>query len=169
MATFIAGVAFSFAFYLVLSAGSGSMVAWSSGELLLAAVFSIMGGIMFMVASRAAGVRIRRGIFSPVRWAAFLAYAAGPFLRELAKANIDVAGRVITGRIRPGIVRISPGMKTDFGTFMLANSITLTPGTLSVDADGGDLYIHCINLKKARPSTGDICSSFPKWVRRFAE
>ena len=94
----------------------------------------------------------------------------------MAKANFDVAYRVITGKINPGIVRISPDLKTDIGITLLANSITLTPGTLSVDIDeeSNDLYIHWINvkeesLKKKPVDCKFICGSFPKWVRRIAE
>ena len=88
----------------------------------------------------------------------------------MAKANIDVAYRVITGKIKPGIVKISPGMKTDFGTMMVANGITLTPGTLSVDVDNKrNIYVHWIFVKSKEPKLEDICSSFPKWIRRIAE
>ena len=94
----------------------------------------------------------------------------------MAKANFDVAYRVITGKINPGIVKISPDLKTDLGITMLANSITLTPGTLSVDIDEdrNDLYIHWINVKKEAISKTPIdckwvCAKFDKWVRRIAE
>ena len=59
---------------------------------------------------------------------------------------------------------------------MLANSITLTPGTLSVDIDEdkNDLYIHWINvneevLKGKSVDCKYICGNFAKWVRRIAE
>lgn len=65
----------------------------------------------------------------------------------MAKANFDVAYRVITGKINPGIVKMSPGLKTDTALTFLANSITLTPGTLSVDTDDEkNLYVHWINV-----------------------
>jgi multicomponent Na+:H+ antiporter subunit E len=115
-------------------------------------------------------------MLNPVRWFIFLGYLIGPFFIALAKANLDVAYRVITGKIKPGIVRISPDLKTDFGITMLANSITLTPGTLSVDIDENtnDLFIHWINvdekaLEKKPVDCKYICGNFPKWVRRIAE
>jgi len=67
-------------------------------------------------------------LLNPVRWVLFVVYLIGPFFYSLAKANIDVAYRVITGKINPGIVKISPGLSTDLGVTMLANSITLTQG-----------------------------------------
>jgi len=89
----------------------------------------------------------------------------------LLQANLDVAGRVITGKVNPGIVRIKSGMKTNMGVMMLANSITLTPGTLTVDVDdaGNDLYIHWIDVKSTKPTVKDICGSFADWVRRIVE
>ncbi|PNX47524.1 MAG: cation:proton antiporter, partial [Thermoplasmata archaeon M11B2D] len=90
--------------------------------------------------------------------------------------NLDVAYRVITGRINPGIVKIHPDLKTDLGITMLANSITLTPGTLTVDIDEetNDLYVHWINVDKKALENKPveckyICGNFPKWVRRIAE
>ena len=113
---------------------------------------------------------------NPVRWFSFIAYLIGPFFIGMAKANIDIAYRVITGKINPGIVRISPKLKTDLGISLLANSITLTPGTLSVDIDEdtNDLYIHWINVKKEALKNKPvdckyICGNIPKWVRRVAE
>jgi multicomponent Na+:H+ antiporter subunit E len=106
----------------------------------------------------------------------FIVYVIGPFFYGMAKANFDVAYRVITGRINPGIVKISPGLRSDLGTTMLANSITLTPGTLSVDVDEdkNDLYIHWINVEKKaikeKPVECEkVCGSFAKWVRRITE
>jgi multicomponent Na+:H+ antiporter subunit E len=64
------------------------------------------------------------------------------------------------------------------GTLMLANSITLTPGTLTVDIDEetNDLYVHFINLAdetKAREflEAEEVFGLFncPAWVRRIAE
>ncbi len=93
----------------------------------------------------------------------------------MARANIDVAYRVITGRINPGIVKISPNLKTDLSLTLLANSITLTPGTLSVEVDEetNDLYVHWINvnrktLEKTPRDYKDICGEFPDWARRIA-
>ena len=110
-------------------------------------------------------------MLNPLRWVIFLIYLIGPFFWAMAKANIDVAYRVITGKINPGIVKISPRLKTDLGITLLADSITLTPGTLSVDIDekNNDLYIHWINVTTLKPTTHHICANFPQWIRRIAE
>mgnify|MGYP003876904265 FL=1 len=98
-------------------------------------------------------------------------YLIGPFFLAMARANLDVAWRVLTGRIRPGIVRFNPGLRTDLGRTVLANSITLTPGTLTVDVDDdtGDFYVHWINVKDEEPRPEDVCGPFPTWARRIAE
>ena len=64
---------------------------------------------------------------NPLRWFLFLYYVFVPFGVALFKANIDVAVRVITGKIRPGIVKITPDLKSDLARMILADSITLTP------------------------------------------
>jgi len=110
-------------------------------------------------------------MLNPFRWVIFLVYLIGPFFWAMAKANIDVAYRVITGKINPGIVKISAGLKTDLGITLLADSITLTPGTLSVDIDekNNDLYVHWINVTTLKPTTHHICANFPQWIRRITE
>lgn len=59
----------------------------------------------------------------------------GLFTRELVKSNLDVARRVVSPevRINPGIVEIKTRLKHPTYRLVLANSITLTPGTLTVD------------------------------------
>ena len=73
------------------------------------------------------------------------------FLYECIRANFDVAYRVIHPDlpIKPGIVKIKTGLKSDIALTFLANSITLTPGTMTVDIDrsNGILYIHWINVR----------------------
>lgn len=71
------------------------------------------------------------------------------FFWEMIKANIDVAYRVIHPRmpINPGVVLIKTDLTSDSGKLALANSITLTPGTLTMDVKGDSLLIHWINVK----------------------
>ena len=64
-------------------------------------------------------------------------------------ANIDVAYRVIHPKmpINPGIVVIKTVLKQDIAKMILANSITLTPGTFTLDIIDDILLIHWINVK----------------------
>jgi multicomponent Na+:H+ antiporter subunit E len=87
---------------------------------------------------------------SPTRLAWFVYYIA-VFLWECVKANIDVAYRVIHPAvpIRPGTVRVKTSLKSDIALTFLASSITLTPGTTTVDIDreAGMIYIHWLYVK----------------------
>lgn len=160
--------ALAFSLYLLLTAFTGPLGLWSLEELLGGA------GVAFLVALVAHRLLWERGgwrLLNPLRWVVFLVYLGGPFLWAMARANLDVAYRVITGRINPGIVRFNPGLKTDAGRTMLANSITLTPGTLTLDVDdaSGDFYVHWINVRAVDPKPEEICGPFPSWVKVIAE
>jgi len=86
-------------------------------------------------------------VFSPKRWVLFLFYIPY-FLYWCIRANLDVAYRVVHPDvpIRPGIVKVQTRLKSDLAKTFLANSITLTPGTLTVDIKGQDFYVHWINV-----------------------
>jgi multicomponent Na+:H+ antiporter subunit E len=172
MRAFIVTSILCFITYLTLTTGSGTLGVWSIEEIILGIILSLIVGIV----ARTIFVKKSFRMLNPIRWFTFLAYVVGPFFVAMAKANIDVAYRVITGKINPGIVKISPNLKTDLGITMLANSITLTPGTLSVDIDAekNDLYVHWINVNKKalgkKPvDCKHVCGNFPEWVRRIAE
>lgn len=97
------------------------------------------------------------------------------FLWECLKANIDVAYRVIHPNIpiKPGIVKVKTILKSNTALTLLANSITLTPGTMSVDVDKnkGFLYIHWINVKDAdiEIATKLIVKKFEDVLKRIFE
>ncbi len=72
------------------------------------------------------------------------------FLIELVKSNFDIAFRVLSPSlpINPGIITAKTTLKSKMGRLILANSITLTPGTFTVDIIDDDLFIHCVNVKE---------------------
>lgn len=88
------------------------------------------------------------------------------FIYYMILANLDVAYRVLHPAmpISPGIVRVKTELKSNFAKTILANSITLTPGTLTVDIKDEDLYIHWINVKSA-----DIEKATKFIVKRFED
>lgn len=110
---------------------------------------------------------------SPVRIFWFLVYIP-VFFYYVIVANIDVAYRVLHPKmpINPGIVKIKTNLKTDSGITALANSITLTPGTLTVDlTDDGFLYIHWINVKSTdtEETTKRISQRFEYFIAKIFE
>lgn len=114
---------------------------------LLVGVF-ICASVVFLTADFFP-VRFTR-LFDPKRYLWALYYIP-VFLWECIKANIDVAYRVVHPDlpIMPGIVKIKTELKSDLALTFLANTITLTPGTMCVDIDKdkGILYIHWIYVK----------------------
>jgi len=170
MAIIIVSFIFSFILYLLLTAGSGPVLLWSPAEIAAGIILSGITAGIVRVLFGGLGIKANCSFLNPVRWLEFAAYVCGPFLWSLTKANIDVVYRVLTGNIRPGIVKVRTGLKNDFGAAMLANSITLTPGTLSVDVDAGrNIYVHCLHLRSRHPKPEHVCGSFIKWVRRITE
>ena len=103
---------------------------------------------------------------NPVRYWYFCFIYVPVFLWECLKANLDVAYRVLSPHrpIRPGIVRVKTSLKSDAALTFLANSITLTPGTMTVDVDKeqGILYVHWIDVKD-----GDIDATMERVAGRF--
>jgi len=153
--------------YLLFTTASGAYILWSLDELIAGIILATIIGLVSFKRLVKRDLRMA----NPLRWILALAYFLGPFLFSMAKANLDVAYRVITGKIKPGIVKISPDLKTDLGITLFANSITLTPGTLSVDVDEetNELYVHWINVKELHPTSQQVAGSFEKWVKRIAE
>ena len=90
------------------------------------------------------------------------------FLWQLIKANLDVAFRVLHPKlpIEPGIVRVKTNLKSRLGRLLLANSITLTPGTITVDSDGGDFYVHWIKVEGVhdKERTKKIVAGFERFL-----
>jgi len=111
-------------------------------------------------------------IFHPVRLFWLIIYLP-VFAWYVVKSNLDVTYRVFHPEIpiRPGIVKVKTVLKTDIAKTFLANSITLTPGTLTVDFIGDNLYIHWINIISDDPEieTELIVSKFEKFLKRIFE
>ena len=111
---------------------------------------------------------------NPVRFGALIAYVF-IFLGELVKANLDVARRCFGGyrEVNPGIVKVPVELEGDYAQAMLANSITLTPGTITLDIAEQDgktwYYIHWIDVAETdREKAGKIIKGrLEKGIRRI--
>jgi multicomponent Na+:H+ antiporter subunit E len=111
-------------------------------------------------------------LLQPRRYFWFIIYLF-VFIWECIKANIDVAYRVLHPAmpIRPGIVKVKTTLKSDMAKMLLANSITMTPGTISVDIIDDYLYIHWIYIRSEDPEvyTPIITGAFEKYIKRIIE
>ena len=161
---------FCFLFWLLLT--------WSAAprELILGAV------IAAIVAAFAGRFFIHSSPFSlynPVRLVILVFYCVVIFLWEMIKANLSMAAIVLSPRLkdyRPGILRVPAADRpaSAYGLAMVANCITLTPGTITLDVAEDEegknyYYIHWINVTETdRVKAGQIIKgTMEKWIGRI--
>ena len=152
----------SFAFWLLLTFDV------SLPNLVVGAVASLVTALLFARYYLNKAFRL----LNPLRWFWLLVYIL-IFAWECIKANFDVAYRVLHPAmpIKPGIVKVELDLKTDFARTMLANSITMTPGTISVDIVGDDLYVHWVYVSSDDPAlySRKIAGRFEKYIKKIFE
>ncbi len=161
-------------FVFVLSFFMYLLLVWSGGgippfEFGIALVISTV--LALSVRSRSHARHFGLAGLNPIRWLGFVYFMFGPFMVAMVKSNIDVAIRIITGNINPGIVKVDTKLTGEMSKTLLANAITLTPGTLTVEVeeDTGVFYVHWINVTDKEPSGEAVYGSFGEWARRLAE
>ena len=95
-----------------------------------------------------------------MKWLALI----GLFLRELILSALRVAWLVVQPKphLHPAIIAYPLTVTTDAQITLLANMITLTPGTLSIDVsdDRRTLYIHAIDVTDREALIGSIAAGF---------
>ncbi len=112
----------------------------NTGNLILIFISALFVAALFSSAQSFPAVTPKKIIYS-------ILYVFYLFI-SIIKSNFDVARRVVQPVIplNPGIVRVRTRLKSAIGRMILANSITLTPGTLTVDIQGDHLFIHWIDI-----------------------
>jgi len=132
---------------------------------------SVVSGLCTLIFARYYFDSVKKFI-QPHRWFWFAVYLA-VFIWSCIIANLDVAYRVLHPAmpIKPGIVKVKTSLKSGFARTLLANSITMTPGTLTVDIIGEYLYIHWIYIRSEDPEiyTGMILGKFEKYIKKIVE
>jgi multicomponent Na+:H+ antiporter subunit E len=111
-------------------------------------------------------------LLQPQRYFWFFAYLI-IFIWECLKANIEVAYLVLHPAmpIKPGIVKIKTDLKTDIAKTTLANSITMTPGTITVDIIDDYIYVHWIYISTDNPEeySQKVSGRFEKYIKKIFE
>jgi energy-converting hydrogenase B subunit A len=85
---------------------------------------------------------------------------------EIIKAELDVATRVLNGKVEPVVFEIKTELKRPISQTILANSITLTPGTLSIDLDSENCIIKVATISPR--SAGDVIP-FEPYIKGMLE
>ena len=113
-----------------------------------------------------------RRIFNPMRLVRWIIYAPY-FLWKMIVANIEIALIVINPvlRIKPSIVKGSTILKSNEGKLLLTSSITLTPGTLSIDLKDEEVYIHRVKTDKTgeEETKEEVIHPFEKFIKGVTE
>ena len=145
MSTFVA----CFLFWILLT--------WPFGGTGTALLEELAAGVIVSLAAALFSARFiihdnAVGFLDPVKLWHLISNFFGIFLVELFKANVDMAKRCFGGckDVNPGIVKIPVDLRSEYGQAMLANSITLTPGTITMDVTEEEgqtyYYIHWIDV-----------------------
>ena len=135
----------------------------------LTAAFAVGAVVTAMTGSRLAvlaGVRL-----SPLAPLHLLRYLA-VFLFALVRANLDMARRVLSPSLplRPAVVEVETRLRSSLGRMLLANSITLTPGTLTIDVEDDRLLVHWIDCPPGTDlahATAAIAAGFERHIKGF--
>lgn len=116
---------------LVVGLGAGSIlfVVWLSNQMQIVDSESVPTGL-----------RLFR-VLAYIPWLAW----------EIVKANLDVARRILSPdpQISPRLIRVPASQESELAQVVYANSITLTPGTVSIDLQGGELLVHALHADAA--------------------
>ncbi|MGQ9477216.1 MAG: Na+/H+ antiporter subunit E [Candidatus Bipolaricaulia bacterium] len=156
----------------VLSFGFWVLLVWPLDwqEIFIGLFAALIAMILFGGMLR---VKELKKLLNPLRYLWGLYYILA-LIYYIIKANLDVAYRVLHPKmpILPGIVKVRTTLKNDIARTILANSITLTPGTLSVDlSDDGHYYVHWINVRAqdVEGASERIVGRFERILRRVFE
>ncbi len=143
-------------------------MSWSNAvqEMIVGAIVAvIVSGISYGFFTRNPGDMV-----NPKRWAYLLAYIPVYVWYEI-KSHLNVAYRILNpASMEPSIVELPTELRSDVGLTTLANSITMTPGTLTVDIDEEEpkLFIHWISAGgKTEPEDAyeHIGWPFERWIK----
>jgi multicomponent Na+:H+ antiporter subunit E len=157
--------------YLVLTGVLFLLWVLLSGS--LAAEELIAGMVVAIVAAMATSrIELFNGIklelYAPVALVKYLVH----FVVALVRANLDMARRVLTPALplHPEIVEVQTQLQSDLGRLLLANSITLTPGTLTIDVKDNRLLVHWVDSRAGtnlEQATRAIAAGFEHNIKGF--
>lgn len=137
-----------------------------TGEITLPAF--VMGVILGLIIIRLFGKRTLQVLKLNVRHFWPLIQLFFIFCYELFVANLTVLVKVLSPKldIKPGIIKVPIDVEGPFWITTLANMITLTPGTLTVEVspDNRFFYVHCLNIDNEANIIASIKDSFEKKI-----
>lgn len=129
------------------------------GVVICSALFAFICGFLGHSIRRELAIYRRLPLYGRYLWL---------LLKEIVQANLGVCRLILTRKevAEPVLVRIPTDLKTETARVILANSITLTPGTITVSLTERELLVHCLDKSLAG---GMADSDFVKLLRQIEE
>lgn len=111
----------------------------------------VISGAVFFFICKFMGYSLRKELNLYRKAPIFLQYCF-VLLKEIILANLTVCRMVLTRKevVEPVLVHVATTLKTDTAKTLLANAITLTPGTITVSVTGQKLLVHCLDKTLAQ-------------------
>lgn len=122
---------------------------WSGHYTPLLLIFGVVSCVFVLLVARPMGLLDEEGV--PFHLLLRLITYIPWLVWEIIKANIDVALKIVNPSlpISPRLIRVRASQCTDLGRVIYANSITLTPGTVTCDADEEEFVVHALTKAAA--------------------
>jgi multicomponent Na+:H+ antiporter subunit E len=117
----------------------------------------VLCAVLFAFCCKFLNYSIKRDLRMFKRLPLMIQYAA-ILIIEILKANRQVLHFIMTPvyEVEPQIVHFQSNLKSEAARVVLANSITLTPGTITVGLEGNDFYVHCLDKEFAEGMESSI-------------
>ena len=128
-------------------------------------VGAVLAILLYWFACRYLDYSIRRELRIYRKFFCLIAYV-GVLIYEIAAANMAVMRMILSSECKPSpvLVTFTVPLKSDYARTMLANSITLTPGTITVSVEGDTYTVHCLDESL---SVGMEDSVFVKMLKKM--
>jgi len=131
----------------------------------------VLGGVIgFALRGAAMEIAISRSTFSIKRLFRIVNYIMH-LIKEIVIANFKVMKLILTPRlkVRPGIIALPTEVRGDLQVTILGNSITLTPGTITmlVTSDQNTLYVHTLDIEAPEKVRREIKETLEKYILRM--
>lgn len=136
-----------------------------TGMLQIVVVGVIVAGLAYWFAHKALGYTVKTEL-NILKKAPILTAYFFLLIKEIIAANFQMM-KIVTSKkaeIHPAIIKVKIPLKTNFARVILANSITLTPGTITAELEGDEFTIHCVDVAF---SEGIENSSFVKMLKKL--
>lgn len=130
----------------------------------------VIAAVMFAFVCKFMGHSIKKEVLYLKKSISFLRYVV-ILVWEIIKANIAVIHLILTDReeVEPVLVTFRTKLKTETARVILANSITLTPGTITVSMEGDQLVVHCLDKSLAEGMEDSIFVEMLEKMERIGE